>query len=104
MKLSHIIEAVEANRVRIGNQAFEQVLALGLDCEELAYSVLHGELAEEYFDRPYPTCLVHGPTFADEPLHSEWAWNKESSWAACISVRQPETPSSADAEAGEKPK
>jgi len=77
--------------------------ALGLDCEELAYSLRHGELAEEYNDRPCPTRLVHGPTFADEPLHSEWAWNKESGWAACVSVRRPQTPSSADAEAGEKP-
>jgi len=103
VNISHLVEAVEANRVRIAEQAFEQVLSLGLDCEELAYSVLHGELAEEFAGRPYPTCLVHGPTFDDEPLHSEWAWNQESGWAACVSVRRPEPPSRAAAEEGENP-
>jgi hypothetical protein len=104
MNITQIAEAVVANRVRIGDQAFEQILALKLDCEELAYSVVHGEIAEEFADRPYPTCLIHGPTFADEPLHSEWAWNKESGWAACVSVRRPVPPSRAGAEEGEKPR
>jgi hypothetical protein len=104
MNIEQVVESVGSNRVRIGDKAFEQLLALKLDCEDLTYSVLHGELAEEYNDRPHPTCLVHGPTIADEPLHSVWAWNKQSRWAACVSVRRPESPSGEDAGAGEKPK
>jgi len=89
MNITQIIEAVESNRVRVADRAFEEVLALGLDCEELAYSVLHGEIAEEYAGRRCPTCLIHGPTFGDDPLHSLWACNLQSGWAACLGVCRP---------------
>jgi hypothetical protein len=102
MNISHLIEAVEAHRLRIGDKALEELLGLGLDSEDLAYSVLHGEIAEEYNDRPYPACLIHGPTLAEEPVHSVWAHNPQSGWAACLSVRRPVAASGAGRE--EKPR
>ena len=103
MNINPIIEAVEAHRVRIADKALEELFALRLDCEDLAYSVLHGEVAEEYTDRPYPAFLIHGPTFADEPLHSLWAFNKESGWAACLGASRPASRSAAGEGEREKP-
>jgi hypothetical protein len=89
MNLSQIIEAIAVHRMRVGGKAFDDIAALGLSVEEISYSVLHGEIAEEYAGRRCPTCLIHGPTFGDDPLHSLWACNLQSGWAACLGVCRP---------------
>ncbi|MDL1982445.1 MAG: DUF4258 domain-containing protein [Deltaproteobacteria bacterium] len=54
-------------------------------------TVFQGEIIEEYpSDRPYPSCLIYGKTFRDDPVHSVWAYNQENHWAVpnyCISSR-----------------
>lgn len=41
-------------------------------------------------DKPYPSCLIFGETFAGEPIHSVWAYNEKSKWAVLITVYRPD--------------
>ena len=41
-------------------------------------------------DKPYPSCLIYGDTFAGEPAHSVWAYNKDNQWAVLITVYHPD--------------
>lgn len=58
--------------------------------EEIFYSVVNGEIIEEYFnDKPFPSCLIFGDNFNNEPIHSVWAYNKENHWSVLITVYRP---------------
>ena len=53
--------------------------------------MVHAEIIEKYpEDRPYPSCVVYGDTFGGEPVHSVWAYNEESGFAAIITVYRPD--------------
>ena len=41
-------------------------------------------------DKPYPSCLIYGNTFSQEPVHSVWAYNQENRWAVVITVYRPD--------------
>jgi len=59
--------------------------------DEIFYSVLHGEIIEDYpSDKPYPSCLMYGDSFAGEPIHSVWAYNHATQWAVLITVSRPD--------------
>lgn len=74
-----IIEAIRANRVRITDHADEEAQGDRLSFGEIFFSVFQGEIIEEYpNDRPYPSCLIYGRTFRDEPVHSVWAYNDQN--------------------------
>lgn len=91
MKIDKIIEAVRGGRIRITDHADEEAFADHLMYDEIYYSVMSGEVIEEYpHDRPYPSCLVFGRNFAGEPIHSVWAYNPESQWAVLITVYRPD--------------
>jgi hypothetical protein len=50
-----------------------------------------GEIIEDYpADKPYPSCLVYGETFSEEPVHSVWAYNPENQWVVLITVYRPD--------------
>jgi hypothetical protein len=58
-------------KVLITHHADEEAQADDLSFDEVYFSVVHGEIVEEYpEDRPYPSCLVYGDTFGGEPVHS----------------------------------
>jgi len=79
MDITDIIEAIRANRVRITDHADEQAKADQLTFDEIYFSVLHGEIIEDYpTDKPYPSCLIYGQTFSGDPVHSVWAYNKQN--------------------------
>jgi hypothetical protein len=91
MEIADIIEAIQANRVRITDHADEEADADRLTFDEIYFSVLHGEIIEEYVDdKPYPSCLIYGKTFSGDPVHSVWAYNKENRWAVLITVYRPD--------------
>jgi hypothetical protein len=91
MELSDIIEAIRTDRVRITDHADEEANSDRLTFDEIYFSVFHGEIIEEYEeDRPYPSCLVFGKTFGGDPIHSVWAYNKETQWAVLITVYRPD--------------
>lgn len=90
MDIANIIEAIQENRVRISDHADEEAEADRLTFDEIYFSVLHGEVIENYpTDKPYPSCLVYGRTFGGDPVHSVWAYNSESKWAVLITVYRP---------------
>ena len=91
MEITDIIEAIRANRVRITDHADEEAEADQLTFDEIYFSVLHGEIIEEYpTDNPYPSCLIYGQTFGGDPVHSVWAYNEQNGWAVLITVYRPD--------------
>lgn len=91
MKIEDLIEAIRSNKVRITDHADEEAQADKLSYEEVFFSVLQGEIIEDYpTDRPFPSCLVYGDTFSGDPVHSVWAYNKENEWAVLITVYRPD--------------
>lgn len=90
MEITDIIEAIQANRVRITDHADEEADADRLTFDEIYFSVFHGEIIEDYEHvKPYPSCLIFGQTFSGDPVHSVWAYNKENRWAVLITVYRP---------------
>ena len=71
MDIENIIGAIRNNRVRITDHADEEVFDDGLSFEEIYFSVMQGEVIEDYSnDKPYPSCLIMGKNFSGEPMHS----------------------------------
>jgi hypothetical protein len=91
LDIQDIIEAILHDRIRITDHADEEAQADRLSYEEIFFSVLRGEVIEEYpTDRPYPSCLIYGESFAGEPIHSVWAYNAETKWAVLVTVYRPD--------------
>ena len=92
MHINDIIEAIQANRVRITDHADEEAADDRLTFDEIYFSVFLGEIIENYPDeKPYPRCLIYGQTFGGEPVHSVWAYNRENQWAVLITVYRPDS-------------
>lgn len=91
MDLENIIKAIRNHRVRITDHADEETVDDGLTYEEIYFSVINGEIIEDYpEDKPYPSCLILGKNFMGEPIHSVWAYNPENLWAVLITVYRPD--------------
>lgn len=91
MEIERIVEAIRGGRVRITDHADEEADDESLAFEEIYFSVLHGEVIEDYpNDRPYPSCLVFGRSFGGDPIHGVWAYNEENGWAVLITVYRPD--------------
>ena len=91
VKLEDIMDAIRHDRIRITDHADEEAQADNLSFNEVLVSVFQGEVIEEYLaDMPYPSCLIYGKTFMNEPVHSVWAYNKENRWAILITVYRPD--------------
>ena len=91
MEIADIISAIQSNRIRISDHADEAVESDRLTFDEVYFSVLHGEIIEDYpDDKPYPSCLVYGQTFSSDPVHTVWAFNDENQWAVLITVYRPD--------------
>lgn len=91
MDIRHIIDAIRNNRIRITDHADEEAQADYLSFDEIFFSVLQGEIIEDYpTDKPYPSCLIYGDSFTGQPIHSVWAYNPETEWAVLITVYRPD--------------
>lgn len=91
MKIEDIINAIRKNSIRITDHADEEAQADHLSFDEIFFSVLQGEIIEEYpYDRPFPSCLIYGDSFNGQPIHSVWAYNQGSQWAVLITVYRPD--------------
>ena len=63
MDLRPVVEAVHAGRLKITDHAGEEAHTDGLSLDDIRDSLVQGETIEDYpADRPYPSCLVYGPT------------------------------------------
>jgi hypothetical protein len=91
LDIQDLIEAIRQNRMRITDHADEEAESDELSFDEIFLSVLQGEIIEEYpDDKPYPSCLIYGESFKGEPVHSVWAFNKETKWAVLVTVYRPD--------------
>ncbi|RMF91002.1 MAG: DUF4258 domain-containing protein [Nitrospinota bacterium] len=91
MDIQDIIDAIRQNRIRITDHADEEARADRLSFDEIFFSVLQGEIIEDYpTDKPYPSCLIYGNNFTGEPVHSVWAYNAATQWAVLITVYRPD--------------
>ena len=91
MEIDSIIEAIHNNRIKITDHADEEAENDQLTFDEVYFSVLNGEVIEDYpDDKPYPSCLIYGQTFSGDPIHSVWAFNEQSKWAVLITVYRPD--------------
>lgn len=90
MRIEDVTRAIKNGRVWITDHADEEAHNNGLSFEEIYFSTIRGEIIEEYpTDRPYPSCLVYGDTFAGEPVHSVWSYNGQTGFAVLITVYRP---------------
>ncbi|MDI6740332.1 MAG: DUF4258 domain-containing protein [Candidatus Edwardsbacteria bacterium] len=90
MNISDIIKAIKDDRIRITDNADEEAKADCLTYDEIFFAVNHGEIIERYpQDKPYPSCLILGFTFAGLPVHSVWAYNPANGWAVLVTVYWP---------------
>jgi len=91
VNIEDIVDAIRHNRIRITDHADEEAQADHLSFDEVFISVFQGEVIEDYpTDKPYPSCLIYGQTFRDEPVHSVWAYNPANQWAVLITVYRPD--------------
>ena len=91
MEIGDIREAIQARQVRITDHADEEALADRLPLDAIYFSVLNGEIIEDYpDDQPYPSCLIYGRIPDGDPVHSVWGYNKKNRAAVLITVYRPD--------------
>ena len=89
--IHEIIESIRSGRLRITNHAFEEAISDDLFFDGIFYSVLTGEIIEQYLeDLPYPSVLVNGRDFSLNDLHTVWAYNKVNKYSVLITVYKPD--------------
>ncbi|MDR9469152.1 DUF4258 domain-containing protein, partial [Marinospirillum sp.] len=82
MEIEVLIIAIRNSQVRITDHADEEAVDDELSFDEIYFSVMHGEIIEDYpNDKPYPSCLVMGKSFSGDPIHSVWGYNPVNQWA-----------------------
>jgi hypothetical protein len=91
MNIQKIVSSIHLKQIRITDHADEEAQSDNIGFDEIFFSVLQGEIIEEYpTDYPYPSCLIYGNSFSGEPIHSVWAYNKKTKWAVLITVYRPD--------------
>ena len=91
MDIEILNNAIRHGRVRITDHADEEAVDDSLTFEEIYFSVMHGEVIENYpNDKAYPSCLVLGRNFSGDPIHSVWAYNPGNLWTVLITVYRPD--------------
>jgi len=79
IELQTIVTCVRAGQYRITEHADEETYNDGLSHDEIIHALFSGEIIEQYpDDKPYPSCLVFGKNKNEEPIHSVWAYNKQT--------------------------
>jgi hypothetical protein len=78
MNIEAISYAIRKGRVRITDHADEEASNDNLTFDEIYYSVMQGEVIEDYAtDKPFPSCLIMGKNFSGQTIHSVWAYNPQ---------------------------
>jgi len=91
MKIESLIKAIHCEKIRISDHADEECHNDGLTFDDVFASVLSGKIIEEYpEDKPYPSCLIYGRNFKNEPIHSVWGYNPEKEAGVLITVYRPD--------------
>ena len=92
LEIKNIVEAINKSQVLVSRHAREEAIADNLLIEEICFSVIQGEIIEDYTDdKPYPSCLIFGRNKKYNPIHSVWAYNQDTGWAILITVYRPKS-------------
>lgn len=84
-------EAILGERYRVIDHADDGMVADRLRLDDVPGSVADGEIIEQYpTDRPFPSCLIYGNSGEGVPIHSVWAYNDATGWAALITAYRPD--------------
>jgi hypothetical protein len=74
--LEKIKSAIIEGRINMTDHADEELANDEILDEDLFYSILHGEIIEDYTDdKPFPSCLVYGKDQKGRHIHSVWAYS-----------------------------
>lgn len=89
--INQIISVINLEKVIISRHAKEEAENDDLPLEDIIFSVMNGKIIENYPDDfPFPSCLVFGTNQNQEPIHSVWAYNKNTGFAVLITVYRPD--------------
>ena len=92
MEISVLKEAINKHRLKVTDHADEEMAADELILGEILYSVLHGEIIEDYPDDfPFPSCLIFGRNSGGEEIHSVWAYEELKEIAILVTVYRPDS-------------
>ena len=91
MIIDDVQRAIQADSVNITHHARKEAKEDSLKLDEIFFSVRHGKIIEAYpSDFPFPSCLVYGDTSTGQPVHSVWAFDRETGIAILITVYRPD--------------
>lgn len=91
MHIEEIVQAIQADRIRITDHAVEEAEDDRLTLDEILASVFRGEIIEKYPKRkPYPGCLICGQVSNTTHVHSVWQYNRKTGWAVLVTVYRPD--------------
>ncbi len=83
--------AIKERHIRITDHADEEAQNDKITYDEIYFSVLAGKIIEDYsVDKRYLSCLIYGNTSENEPVHSVWAYNKDTKWTVLVTVYRPD--------------
>ena len=92
MKLEDLQTAVKLKNFKVTLHALQEKEADDILLSEIKESFQNAEVIENYpEDKPFPSCLVLGFDFKNEPIHSVWAYDEISSMAVLITVYRPDS-------------
>ncbi len=91
INIADITESIKVGRIRITEHADDEAQNDNFLFEDIIISVQKGEIIEQYpDDKPYPSCLILGKNFKNEPIHSVWAYSVEAKASVLITVYRPD--------------
>lgn len=91
MDIAKIQEAIEDGRINITDHADEELANDAIEDDDLYYSVLHGEIIEDYSDdKPFASCLIYGKDKSNKHIHSVWAYSEIDKIAILITAYLPD--------------
>jgi len=89
--IQNIRKAIRIKKYEVTIHAYKEAWNDGLKFSEILESVEMGEIIEEYpEDKPFPSCLIFGKNSKGEPIHSVWAFDRNTERAILITVYRPD--------------
>lgn len=91
MRIQDLQQALRRGLVHVSDHADDEANQDRLSLDEIHDSLRSGEIIEDYpTDRPYPSCLVMGRSGNADPIHSVWAYNRQTGFSVLITVYRPD--------------
>lgn len=91
MLIDDIRSALLKENFRVSDHADEESKNDNLVFEDILFSVMNGEIIENYpDDRPFPSCLIYGKNSMGEPIHTVWGYKREKESSVLITVYRPD--------------